>query len=264
MMRLDRLVICAAVALAVACDQDDPAPGIMDAGATPTGGDSGAGAPDSGTNGGGADAGPTDLGPTITDTCDPVQQTGCTAPRSKCIVENNPGLGTQCVAPDPGDIPLGGDCTMRAGQCQAKLACINSGTSPICRQVCNRQDGTGCEALGDDYDCREHIRGTNWGVCAELPPACTASTNEPCAAGEMCAPVRLRNGQFSLRCRAAGQKMHGEPCDAAGNRCAVGLVCVSLAGNPVCRTICTSDMDCPMMGECSGSVPGVDLDFCTP
>jgi hypothetical protein len=264
----------------LACSSTDPVPLTPDAGgadaaaAADAGGggggpgpDAGAGVGDSGA--GGVDAGgPADTGGVV-DECDPVRQTGCAAPETQCIVENQAGRGTQCIAP-PIDALARGEACM-GGDCEAGLTCVNAGgAGPTCQTICDRGDGTGCAMLGGDFDCRLQLRGTNWGICAELPPTCDAVTLQPCTATQTCAPLRRTDGVFELRCVAAGDRTHGQGCDQASTRCAREHICVNVQslGATQCRRTCVDDMDCQMtvgMGSsCAGAVSGLDVKYCDP
>lgn len=261
------LALACLAASAVGCS-DDPAPAGNAASDASTDAGSADAAPfDSGVII--ADGGAADTGPMVQDDCNPVTQADCVAPNSKCVVESSvPNGGTECVTPDPTDNTLGETCSGRT--CQAGLTCVNSGMGPICRQVCDRTDGSGCTSLGADFDCREQLRGTNWGVCGELPAECNAFTNMPCAANEACRPLRRRTGVFELRCGPAGAGVHGDTCDDAANRCSAGHVCVRLGttGRIECRKVCQGNPDCTMgagaMSECSGTIMGVAAQYCNP
>ena len=256
------LALLAATGLAVACDDADPAPSPpnqdrMDAGAGPL---DAAGVADAGTSS------TADAGTGIVDECDPVRQTGCTdVMRPRCIVESAiPGEGTRCAGPSPDDFAFGQACN--GGDCAAGLVCVNGAAGAVCEQICDRADDTGCGPLGVDWECRRQLRGTNWGVCTELPPACDGNTNVPCAANEACHPMQRRNGVFELRCLPAGSGGHGDPCNDGNNRCGRGHVCVRVGvnGNTECRQICTDDPQCPMMGACTGRISAVQLRYCHP
>ncbi len=254
-------------ALIFGCDDtDSPAPGPgsgSDAGALEAGASMDSGAADTGTS---STAGNRDAGAGPIDECDPVRQSGCNDPANpRCIVENPiPTDGTRCVGPSAQDIAFQQAC--QGGDCAPGLVCVNGGAGPVCEQICDRGDGTGCATLGSDWDCRRHLRGTNWGVCTELPPACDAQTNAPCDANQACHPMRLRNGTFELRCLPAGNGGHNDPCNDGNARCGRGTVCVRVgaSGNTECRKICTDNMQCPNMGECSGQISAVQLRYCHP
>lgn len=269
-----------ALASLLACSSTDPVPltpdggsggadaaATADAGGGGSGRDAGGGPTDTGV--GGLDAGgPADTGGVV-DECDPVRQTGCAAPETQCIVENDPGRGTQCIAP-PLDTFARGEACM-GGDCEAGLICVNAGgAGPTCQTVCDRSDGSGCGMLGGDFDCRLQLRGTNWGICAELPPLCDAVSQQPCSATQTCAPLRRTDGVFELRCVAAGDRTHGQGCDQASTRCARAHICVNVQslGATQCRQTCVTDMDCQttvgMNSSCVGAVSGLNVKYCDP
>jgi hypothetical protein len=129
----------------------------------------------------------------------------------------------------------------------------------VCRQVCDRGSGAGCDSLAVAADCLESVRGTNYGVCTELPPECDPVTQDPCGAGEACQTLLRFDGSFDLRCRPAGPGQAGDEC--SNQRCDRGFICVNFGGAPTCQTICGDGNDCTT-GTCSGSVNGVDVKFC--
>lgn len=214
-----------------------------------------------------ADAGDPDLGVELDaqtpdsgrlDLCDPLQQSGCEAPSSKCIIERGPA---ECVVPSGAEVGFGETCV--GGQCQPGMVCIGDGTgaAPSCRKICDGDSGAGCAGLPVEADCLERVRNTNWGVCSPLPPACDVLTQAPCPDGESCQPFMRFGGSFDLRCRAAGPAQEDEACSA--ERCARGLVCINLGGALQCKKICDDDTWCEPEGQCNGRVNGVAVKYCT-
>lgn len=226
-----------------------------------TGGDSGTGSQDAAPIGGDAGVSP------ITDICDPVDQTGCAAPESKCVIESQTARGgTRCVTPMAGDKALNAQCV--GADCQPGLVCVRTATAAIsqCRKACDPRDGTGCEMLGMDFDCRPTLRDTNWAICSYIGAPCNAYTQAPCGPTETCLPIRRANQHFELHCRAAGPVGLGGACgDTTTTRCMRGLVCVSSGGaQGSCRKICETGNDCAMGSMCTGRVTDVDLMYCSP
>lgn len=244
------LLLSLACLSAAACGEDDPVPPL------PADGGADAGPGDTGTSTGtdaGIDAGVGDAG-VIVDQCNPLTQTGCADPvESRCAVEGPPRAGAQCVEPPDMEKMLGDVCA--ALECGAGLVCVRTATVARCHQLCDRQTGMGCEALGSDYDCRLLLRDTNWNACAELPPLCDAVTQAPCEAGAACQFITRFDGTFELRCVPAGPGMDGDTCGGANPACGRGFICVRENAGSVCRKTCGGDADCA--GTCSGTAQNV-------
>lgn len=202
------------------------------------------------------DAGPADTG--IVDQCDPLLQSGCVDPSTKCIIERG---GAECVTPNVDDVAINEPCA--GGQCQPGMVCIGdgSGLPPVCRQICDRESGAGCAGLPFEADCLERVRNTNWGVCSPLPPACDVLTQEPCPIGESCQPFLRFGGSFDLRCRPSGPGLEEDSCST--ERCERGLVCINIGGAPLCKKVCDDDPGCAPDGMCAGRVNGVAVKYCT-
>jgi hypothetical protein len=195
---------------------------------------------------------PADSG--VLDQCNPVTQ-DCQDAADKCRIEPAMmGQGTQCVERGLADRARGAVCA--GGDCAAGLVCVNTGTVARCAQACDRSSGAPCSTLGADYDCRLQVRGTNWGACDQLPPACDPLTLAPCEPTQACQPVRRFDGTFEFRCRAAGSGAEGQRCESAG--CARGLVCVREEGVSLCRAPCgMAGPTCTAPQTCVGLVLGV-------
>lgn len=245
-----------------ACSSEEATPSLPDA-SVPADGSTldGSTTTDSGVH---ADAAVADDASTIVDDCDPVAQTGCTAPDTKCVVENpEPMGGTLCVPPGT-DVALDGLCT--GGDCQPGLACVRtSSVASTCQQVCNFGTGTGCAALGDEFECRTRLTDTNWGVCLRLPPTCDPTTQAPCGPSLACGPYLRRSGAWEFRCRSAGTQAEGQACGSSGGGdCARGLACVrsQVTGQAACRKYCDTNSDCTAPTTCAGSVPEPAFMYC--
>ncbi len=211
------------------------------------------------------DASAGDAGVQPRDECDPVMQSGCSPPDTKCVVEG--ALGTECIEPRATDAAFGESCMGR--DCVAGLVCAQTNTGTTageCIQVCNPTSGVGCESLGNDYDCTTILTGTNWGACRELNPECNPYTQDPCASQFACQPLRRRSGAWEFRCRLAGAAADGSPCGPGSNMsCQRGSACVAdPSGNSVCRKICQTTMDCENSEQCAGSVPTPSFMYCAP
>lgn len=252
------LGVAALVGVLAGCSNEGEAPRLADAGF-----DAGihpdatvepdAGEPDLGVA---PDAGTPDAG--IADLCDPMLQTGCEAPSTKCIIERG---AAECMVPGTDDKALGETCG--GGQCQPGMVCIGdgSGGDPSCRQICDRESGAGCAGLAYEADCLERVRNTNWGVCSPLPPACDVLTQAPCPDGESCQPFLRFGGSFDLRCRPAGPGLEDQECST--QRCARGHVCINLSGVLQCKKVCDDATWCEPNGQCNGQVNGVAVKYCT-
>lgn len=199
----------------------------------------------------------------ISDQCDPVTQSDCAPPATKCVVEG-PMPGTACVEPLADERPLGAACEGR--DCEAGLACaLVSTTSTVgeCVKVCDLVSGAGCERLGTEYECRTRLTGTNWGSCQELPPSCDPYTQTPCEADQACQPFLRRTGTWEFRCRAAGPGEEDALCGGANPACQRGLACVSTPqGSAFCRRICQVNTDCEDQRQCNGVVGEPPFMYC--
>ncbi len=257
-------------AFVVACDDSSEAPHLIgrDA-ATSIGQDAGSDLQD---GGGASDGGvqardgsvARDAG-TPQDQCDPVAQTGCTAPATKCVVEGpNTAAGTRCVTPGPNESAFEEECMGR--ECIAGLACVReSSTSTVsrCAQVCDVATAVGCESLGPDYDCNTRISGSNWGACTKLPPLCNPYDQNTCAGDQACQPWVRRDGTWEFRCRERGTGQAGELCTTGNPRCDRGLACVRTTdGTAFCRQYCETNTDCVAPAQCAGNVANPPFMYC--
>lgn len=250
---------------AAACSDSEPpanpadgGPGGEDAGELP---DAGGGGNDGGAPN--ADAALPDTG--VIDNCDPLAQSGCTAPETKCVIEpDQQNAGAHCVPPG-NDVGLGEACM--GEDCLAGLACVRTSSATAeCVQVCNVANGAGCEVLGENYDCRTRIIGTNWGACSELPPECDPLTQAPCPLDQACSTFVRRNDMREFRCREAGPATEGMPCGSSANgaQCIRTNVCVldQATSTAVCRKFCDSNDDCTAPNTCIGVVSNPPFQFC--
>lgn len=219
-----------------------------------------------------SDAGldPSDAAPAndagVMDQCNPLEQLGCPAPESKCVVE---GLtGAECAETSPDDRSLGQGC--RGRDCLPRLACARpteTSTQATCVQICDVATGAGCEALVPEHECRIRLDGTNWGACAELPPACDPLTQAPCSPAEACQPFLRRTGAREFRCRRAGTGQERDACDLTTQVvCGRTLACVAtLEGEAFCRKICDPDRgneDCTGAQQCIEEVVEPPFTYC--
>jgi hypothetical protein len=206
------------------------------------------------------DAGRPDTG--VVDRCNPLTQSGCTAPATKCAVDTS-STGATCIEPHGSDIALGGHC--HGGDCKPGLACIMTTTSTtVCEKLCDVYgSGAGCEMLGNDFECLARITGTNWGHCVELPPTCDRMTQAPCLPSQACTPILRRTGTWEFRCEPAGNQGDGQPCGPSAGQCSRGYVCIaSMQGPTACRSYCSTDQDCAMGEKCIGTVSDPPFKYC--
>ncbi len=92
------------------------------------------------------------------DECDPVENTGCTAPDACYIVATGASCAETTANPgDPGSPCDGGS----PSGCVAGSSCFDPGTGWTCIEVCLLSDGSGC-ASGT---CQANISSTTYGVC---------------------------------------------------------------------------------------------------
>lgn len=201
------------------------------------------------------------------DACDPIAQSGCPAAAPRCVVDDPPGPAT-CIVPPAEAAALGAPCA--SGGCLPGLACaVTTATAagPVCVQLCDPARAGGCEALGDEVECRARIAGTRWGACAHLPPTCDPVTAGGCTADQACAPFLRQTGTWEFRCQPPGSRGEGQACSAS-DRCGRGLACVMVRAESTtsCRQICGTNTDCPGTDTCSGVVqyPYPQFHFCQP
>lgn len=220
-------------------------------------------APDNDGGVGQNDAAAPDTG--VIDSCNPVLQSGCTPPASKCVIEpDQQNAGAHCV-PRGNDVGLGEACM--GEDCLPGLACVRtSSATAACVQVCDVMTGAGCEPLGAGYDCRTRVIGTNWGACSELPPTCDPLTQAPCPLDQACSTFVRRNDMREFRCREAGTATEGMPCGSSANgaQCIRTNVCVldRDTSTAVCRKFCDSNDDCTAPNTCIGVVNDPPFQFC--
>lgn len=202
---------------------------------------------------------------TPVDQCDPVAQTGCSPPATKCVVEGpNTAAGTRCVTPGPNESAFEEECMGR--ECEAGLACVresSTSTTSRCAQVCDVATAVGCESLGPDYDCNTRISGSNWGACTKLPPLCNPYDQDTCAVAEACQPWVRRDGTWEFRCRERGTGQEGALCTSGNPRCDRGLACVRATdGTAFCRKYCETNDDCVAPAQCAGNVANPPFMYC--
>lgn len=198
------------------------------------------------------------------DQCDPVTQSGCGGQAAKCVVEG-PAPGATCVSRPDDELGLGDAC--EGLDCAPGLACAretDTATVSRCVQVCHFESGNGCEPLGEDFECRARLSGTNWGACRALPAACDALSQAPCDRSEACQPFLRRSGSREFRCREAGLGEEGQACGTQADvGCQRGLACVSTReGAAFCRRICETNADCANRAQCAGVVNEPPFMYC--
>jgi hypothetical protein len=272
---LTALAAVLAIGSAVGCADDESVADLPDAGSMPPAdgglpGNDAAAPQDTGVilsdAGATSDAASPLVDAGVIDQCNPVTQTGCTAPETKCVIEpDQENDGAHCVQPG-NDHMLGETCD--GEDCLAGLACVLTSTVATCVQVCDINGGTGCESLGTEYDCRTRVTGTNWGACSLLPPRCDPLTQTPCAPEEGCMPFTRRNNVRELRCREAGPLGIGELCGSSANnvQCQRGLVCIYDRGTMLatCRKYCGGTGDCTQPSSCTGTIDEPPFMYCVP
>jgi len=243
---------------------------------TPAPSDSGPGDTSVKTDTGGTDAksdGPTDTGKTDTrpDTgpgpCDPLAQTGCTAPATKCTaVDDGAGSGKAgCVTPS-GTKAVGDACTRTSqdpsgignDDCAAGLFCSGIGSlqsppSRHCRKFC-KDDGK----CASTEKCSQLVfEGTTAtaGICV---PTCTVFGTD-CTGSLNCSVLITSMDGTTAHgtCRAVGTKVAGDTCTMA-YECAKDMVCAdpTKSGKATCIPLCDSSHACST-GSCKpvGSLP---------
>lgn len=195
--------------------------------------------------------------------CDPLTGSGCT-PGMTCTLV----AGPECAPAEANPAPIGASC--RPGDCGPGLVCATtSATAAVgrCFQVCDLDTGVGCEALGDEVECRLQIGDPRFGACVALPPPCNPYARQPCESpGQACQPFLRRTGVRELRCREAGPQLAGDPCGPRVGECAAGTACVAEPDGSAatCRRYCELNADCPPPEQCTGEVEEPRFGFCQP
>ncbi|MEZ4470275.1 MAG: hypothetical protein R3F60_05635 [bacterium] len=174
--------------------------------------------------------------------CDPVADEGCPAGTHCRLL----GGGALACLP-PSTAIAAGSC--EAGSCQPGEACVAVEGQTGCRPVC-RVDDPSCPDAG----LCSHAVADGFGVCT------TPCTLGGCSLGGTCAPISATPYPV---CVAAGDAQPGEAC--AERRCAAGLACLALEGDPRCERLCTPEGGQPCAGQCTGLIADHDgLRFCAP
>ncbi len=218
-----------------------------------------------------ADTGKADTG-SGTDTssgpCDPIAQTGCSAPDTKCTaVDDGSGSGKAgCVTPT-GSKGLGDSCTRTSqdpsgighDDCGAGFFCsgISTLASPPnrhCRKFC--KDDSKCAST---EKCSELVfdGGTTAtaGICV---PTCTLFGTD-CAGSLNCSVLITSMDGTTAHgtCRAVGTKAVGDKC-AMAFECGKDMVCAdpTKSGSNTCIALCDTSHTCST-GTCKavGSLP---------
>ena len=240
--------------IGTACGDDDSADGVPPPTINDSGGasvDAAVGIPDAGIT---SDA--------HSGTCNPVIQ-DCPGPHQKCTIDAV--VQPVCIPIGTSSIARGLPCEL--GECASGLACVRpteTSTQSVCEKICDLSLGSGCAALGPDFDCRVRIDGTEWGACEQLPLQCDPLTQDPCTSEQACQPFLRRPGARDFRCQPAGPGQADERCDGTNPGCARGLVCVSeRGGTATCEVICLNDADCASPLRCVGVVDDPPFHYCT-
>jgi hypothetical protein len=252
---------------------------------------SGGGDTGGGDTGGGTDTrSPPDVKPdtrgsdTPTDsgggTCDPVAQTGCTAPSTKCTaVDDGTGVGTMpgCVTPSgtaaaddsctrDSETPAGvGHDSCAAGSYCSGYGSLSSPPDRHCRKFC--ADDTGCPT---GHKCMALIVDPSGspldGICV---PTCTLFGTD-CPSGLNCGVTSLDEDGSNVifSCRQVGTAAVGAPCVTSGGTagpapydCVADSLCFDPAGGSgtafVCNGLCDGTHTCPTGKTCNTSGTGL-------
>lgn len=161
-----------------------------------------------------------------------------------------------CVLPGEGE-----PCTPPLN-CRDPFLCVDEGNTKICRNECdplkkNCPQGQLCKALFSAQQtgiCSSPQSGKTLGeACDANNPCevdlichsdnkcrklCDAANGTGCASGEACVKFNDNRPQFGL-CLS-------EDCENTPSLCASGTKCI----DKQCKTICTSDLDCPLSQIC--------------
>lgn len=199
--------------------------------------------------------------------CDPIKQTGCTAPKSKCTAldDGSGGVIAGCIAPS-GTAATDATCTrtsedpagIGSDDCAPGHYCSGIGsfaTPPQrhCRKFCGTDadcaTGQKCSSLIADSG------GTpTAGICV---PTCTPFGTD-CAGGMNCSLLIADMDGAALygTCRQVGTGAAGSAC--TGNECLADLVCAdpTSSGSDSCVPMCDTSHACAT-GTCTatGSLP---------
>ena len=219
-------------------------------------------------------------GDTSSGTCDPVAQTGCSAPSTKCTaVDDGTGVGTMpgCVTPS-GTAAVDATCTRDSetpagvghDSCAAGAYCSGYGSlsSPPdrhCRKFC--ADDTGCPST---HKCMALIVDPGGspldGICV---PTCTLFGTD-CPSGLNCGVTSLDmdGGSVITSCRQVGTAAVGAACATTGSSpgpapydCVADSLCFDPAGGTgtafVCNALCDGTHTCTAPATCMTSGSGL-------
>ncbi len=190
-----------------------------------------------------------------TDTCDPLQDTGC-AGTMHCYLDSSIGT-SDCH--HPGNTPVGKSC-FHSPQCQPGHTCVQGKCETLCMV-----EGVVCPTGGT---CGSRDISGGYLTC-HGQPSCHPVSHYGCAnEGEAC---YLHGESFQTQCMAEGQVATGDGC-SDNHECMSGHICSDLVspGNPRCMRLCGDHFPCKNAGEsCAfskGYLPGVCLATvtCTP
>jgi hypothetical protein len=89
--------------------------------------------------------------------CDPVDNTGCTTGEQCFLLAG----GASCQAPTANPAAAGDPCDQGSpAGCEEGASCFNT-PNPLCFEICNLSDGTGC----DTGTCQNLIASPDYGIC---------------------------------------------------------------------------------------------------
>jgi hypothetical protein len=223
------------------------------------------------------DTPPADTGPT---TCDPVKQTGCSTPSTKCTaVDDGTGTGTMpgCVTPTgtaavdasctrDSETPAGvGHDTCAAGAYCSGYGSLSSPPDRHCRKFC--ADDSGCPSTHKCMTLIVDPSGTGLdGICV---PTCTLFGTD-CPTGLNCGVTSadMDGSSIVFSCRQVGTAAVGAPCVTSGGTaapapydCVGDSLCFDPAGGSgtafVCNGLCDGTHTCPTGKTCNTSGTGL-------
>ena len=184
--------------------------------------------------------------PAPPDDCTLFADGGCPAPTTCRLVGGGTG---RCVI--PASMGTSG-CVPES--CAEHEACVAVEGLLACRPICTLDGLRRCPGEGQ---CTYPIEGSEtFGVCSQ---PCDLLTD--CGVAGTCAPSSTTPYPI---CVAIGPAELGATCRE--ERCAQGLVCLRVDGDPKCYAVCPrgSDNSCDGQG-CRGIIEGAnDLGYCTP
>ncbi|MFO0723534.1 MAG: hypothetical protein U1E65_07130 [Myxococcota bacterium] len=194
--------------------------------------------------------------------CDPIANTGCTAPEI-CVFVPNLRMA-QCRMPVAMPKTFEQVCTPANNDCAAGLTCLQfqGEANPTCRQNCNPNGGVDrCAGLAGTsstgYACLAGIQGVNdIAFCAAKPADCVPY-NDMCPMNQNCERI----SQTMVGCIPSGPTQNGGTCGTAMTSCATGN-CLDIGSGPTCYEACNAAMPaCSNQGICIG-LQGASFGLC--